>query len=149
MPSHGVILSASKALQALGHDMRVSPIYSSAAWPDQTQPAYSNAVLQLCSARPPEALLEGLLAIEAAYGRVRFADPAQRYAPRTLDLDLLAVGGEIRNTPRLTLPHPAMVDRDFVLMPLRDLCCDWLHPRSGEDVSTLLARLPKVSAVSL
>lgn len=103
----------------------------------------------MTSAWAPEALLEALLAVEAAYGRLRFDDPARRYAPRTLDLDLLAVDGERRDTDRLRLPHPAVGERDFVLLPLQNVSPAWTHPVSGKGLPELLGQLPEVSAQRL
>ncbi|NRA29631.1 MAG: 2-amino-4-hydroxy-6-hydroxymethyldihydropteridine diphosphokinase [Parvularculaceae bacterium] len=144
-----VIGSASDALRALGQDLVLSPLYFSPAWPDPKQPAYTNAVARMTSAWAPEALLEALLAVEAAYGRLRFDDPARRYAPRTLDLDLLAVDGERRDTDRLRLPHPAVGERDFVLLPLQNVSPAWTHPVSGKGLPELLGQLPEVSAQRL
>lgn len=141
-----VLRAASEAIErALGPGL-LSPFYDSPAWPDPSAPAYVNAVLKVETARSPEALLEALLAIEAAFGRVRSEDPALRYAPRTLDLDLLAVGGCIRDTERLVLPHPRLAERDFVLKPLRDIAPDFVHPVSGLGVDAMIAALPSLSA---
>lgn len=94
-------------------------------------------------------MLEALLSIEAGFGRVRFDDPSLRYAPRTLDCDLLACGDQVRATQRLTLPHPAIAMRDFVLQPLADLEPEWVHPTLGKPVGTLIADLPEITAQRL
>jgi len=144
-----LVQMASKSLAALGETVELSPLYSSPAWPDPSQPPYTNAVARLASGRPPEALLEGLLAIEAGFGRLRYDDPARRYAPRALDLDLLAVGSEVRATARLTLPHPRMAERDFVLLPWRDLDPEWRHPVTSDGLGAMLDALPEISAEKL
>ncbi len=81
------------------------------------QQDYLNAAAALATTLAPEPLLDALLAIEIARGRVR----RERWGPRTLDLDLLLHGDTALKTPRLTLPHPAMLGRAFVLAPLADI----------------------------
>ena len=94
----------------------VSSLYRSAPV-DASGPDYVNAVAALRSAMPPQALLELLLDIEARHGRQR----PYRHAPRTLDLDLLLYGELQMHTPSLTLPHPRMHLRAFVLQPLAEI----------------------------
>lgn len=101
-------------------------------------PWFVNGVARLAGEMAPEALLEHLQAIEARFGRQR---PFPN-APRTLDLDLLEHDGLLRDTPRLTLPHPRMAGRAFVLRPLAEVAPEWVHPRTGEAVSALVAGLP-------
>ncbi len=84
------------------------------------QQDYLNAAAALSTTLAPEALLDALLSIEVARGRVR----RERWGPRTLDLDLLLHGDTALQTPRLTLPHPAMLGRAFVLAPLCELAPD-------------------------
>ena len=104
------------------------------------QPAFLNAVALL---RPSprwadaDALLAGLLAIERAQGRVR----RERWGPRTLDLDLLALDDAVVTSPQLTLPHPRMMERAFVLAPLCELVPEWRHPVTGEGACEALARV--------
>lgn len=94
----------------------LSPLYRSAPV-DATGPDFINGVLKLETTLAAERLLQQLQATEHAYGRQR----PYRNAPRSLDLDLLIYGTEQRQTDYLTLPHPRMHERAFVLMPLRDL----------------------------
>jgi 2-amino-4-hydroxy-6-hydroxymethyldihydropteridine diphosphokinase len=104
---------------------------------DSSGPDYLNAVAALDTALDAAALLEALLAIEARHGRER----PYRNAPRTLDLDLLLHGESVLDTPALTLPHPRLHQRAFVLAPLAEL---WSHgevPGRGR-VGALLAALP-------
>ncbi len=82
------------------------------------QPDYVNAVALLETTLEPHALLDALLAIEQARGRVR---DGTRWGPRTLDLDLLFYGDTVLDTPRLRLPHPGIAQRDFVLVPLGEI----------------------------
>ena len=95
---------------------RVSPLYGSAPV-DAGGPDYLNAVAELTTALAPQPLLQALQSIEQAAGRQR----PYRNAPRTLDLDILWFGGQAIDTPELTVPHPRMAERAFVLRPLADL----------------------------
>ena len=115
--------------------VRCSRWYRSAPVPPSGQPDYVNGVALLRGAAQPEALLAALHGIEAAAGRVRGA----ANAARTLDLDLLAMDALIVDTPVLTLPHPRLHQRAFVLAPLCDVAPGWVHPRLGRTASELLA----------
>ena len=99
--------------------LRVSPLYGSAPV-DAGGPDYLNAVAELATTQAPQALLQALQAIEQSAGRER----PYRNAPRTLDLDILWFGAQAITTPELTVPHPRMTERAFVLRPLADLVPD-------------------------
>ena len=120
--------------------VRVSPWYRTAPIPASDQPWYVNAVAEVASDLPADALLAELHAVEAAFGRARMV----RNAARPIDLDLLDFHGEIAagGPGRATLPHPRMTDRAFVLLPLADLAPEWRHPVSGLSVRTLIEALP-------
>ncbi|HRY14379.1 MAG: 2-amino-4-hydroxy-6-hydroxymethyldihydropteridine diphosphokinase [Candidatus Competibacteraceae bacterium] len=92
------------------------------------QPDYLNAVAAVETTLSPDALLAALQAMENAQGRVR----AERWGPRTLDLDLLLYGSIIRDDPYLTLPHPRLHQRAFVLYPLHDIAPDLTIPGQGK-----------------
>jgi 2-amino-4-hydroxy-6-hydroxymethyldihydropteridine diphosphokinase len=111
----------------------------------EPQPAYLNAVAELdgASLPAPEQLLARLLRIEYALGRRR----ARPRAARTLDLDLLLCGGARVQTPLLTLPHPRLHLRRFVLAPLAELVPDARHPALGLTFAELLAAAADDSAV--
>lgn len=115
--------------------MRRSSLYRSAPLGYADQPDFVNAVAQLETALPARALLSELQAIEARHGRRRsFAN-----APRPLDLDLLLFGEERIASPELTLPHPRMHERAFVLMPLIEIAPEAAVPGRGK-ASDLLER---------
>lgn len=102
----------------------VSPWYRTAPIPASDQPDYINGAARFSGLLTPTDLLSILQAIEAEAGRIRDLPNAAR----TLDLDLLAVGDLVIDTPRLTLPHPRLADRAFVLFPLCDVAPTWRHP---------------------
>lgn len=90
-------------------------------------PDYLNAVVRLCTQLAPHELLAALQALETRFGRAR----PYPNAPRTLDLDLLMIDGQLVNTPTLVLPHPRMHQRAFVLRPLTDIDPDLIIPGHG------------------
>jgi 2-amino-4-hydroxy-6-hydroxymethyldihydropteridine diphosphokinase len=130
------------AIDALGRSrgiavLRVSPLYETEPVdPAEGEPQdpYLNAVVEIETTLAPKALLERLLAIEAARGRTRGDVPNQA---RTLDLDLLLVDGVVVEEPGLVVPHPRLHERSFVLDPLCDLAPDLVHPVLGETVAEL------------
>lgn len=123
-------------------EIRVAPIYRTPAVSPIPQPDYLNGALV---ARSPtldaEALLALCQAIERSVGRRRGAS-GERWGPRPLDLDLLWFGHRVSPRPEITLPHPRLAERRFVLQPLADLIPDELVPGTGRTVRELLDRLP-------
>lgn len=113
-------------------DVRVvaaSPLYGSAPWGDPDQPDYVNAVVAIDTELEPPDLLACLLTIERAQGRTRTLE--RRNGPRTLDLDLLICTDRVLHSEALTLPHPRLHQRPFVLLPLLDLAPDLELPGHG------------------
>jgi 2-amino-4-hydroxy-6-hydroxymethyldihydropteridine diphosphokinase len=97
------------------------------------QPDYINGCAILRTSLTPHSLLSVLLATEARFGRER----RERWGARTLDLDLLLYEDYILDTPSLTIPHPRMCDRAFVLLPLAEVAPNWIHPINGCVISHL------------
>jgi 2-amino-4-hydroxy-6-hydroxymethyldihydropteridine diphosphokinase len=114
----------------------VSPVYETQPWgvPPGSQPSYFNAVVLIRTTLPPRDLLERGQAIEEAYLRVR----AERWGARTIDVDIVAYQGEVRDDPALTLPHPRAHERAFVLVPWYDVDPAAVLPGRGP-VADLLA----------
>lgn len=115
----------------------LSRFYRSRAVGPADQPDYVNAVARLETSLSPTALLDHLQHIENQQGRVRHI----RWGARTLDLDILLFGDCTLATPRLTLPHPEVANRDFVLQPLLDLAPDLSLP-DGRRISELRRQCP-------
>ena len=107
-----------------------SPVYRTLPFGPVDQPEYANAVAGLLTQLGPYELLEQLQSIEAAQGRPRRED-RQRWGPRIIDLDLLVYGRERLQDPQLTVPHPGIVERNFVLYPLADIAPDLDIPGLG------------------
>lgn len=149
-PPASLLHRAMQALSPMGEGGQVSGLYESLAWPDPTDPPYLNAVMRLEStAYSPEKLMAALQATEDAFGRERAWRTGQgkRYAPRTLDLDLLDYHGQIFTKEELCLPHPGIVQRDFVLCPLMDIAPDWVHPLENRTAAQLFSTLRASDAV--
>ncbi len=142
-PPRAALGAALAALAADGFTIKQrSPWYESAPVPMSEQPWYVNGVCELMTDRSPDRVIQTLLELENRFGRVR----SQQNAPRILDLDLLAYEDRIitGQTPaELSVPHPRMYQRAFVILPLQDIAPDWTDPVSGRSISDLAAALPK------
>jgi 2-amino-4-hydroxy-6-hydroxymethyldihydropteridine diphosphokinase len=142
-PRHGplraTLAAALDALDARGvHVVATSRWYRTAPVPVSDQPWFVNAVARVETGLEPAALLALLHDIERDFGRERGA----RNAARVLDLDLIDHDGRIAEAPALTLPHPRLAERAFVLLPLRDVAPSWCDPRDGRSIDALIAALP-------
>jgi 2-amino-4-hydroxy-6-hydroxymethyldihydropteridine diphosphokinase len=111
----------------------VSGLYETKACFVEDQPDFLNACAHLETSLPPRALLDELLGIETAMGRRRTLDKG----PRTIDLDLLLYGDQILDEEGLTVPHPDLHRRDFVLRPLNEIAGEVHHPVFGRAIKDL------------
>jgi 2-amino-4-hydroxy-6-hydroxymethyldihydropteridine diphosphokinase len=128
-----------QAVQEIGRLERtrltaISPVYETEPFGVTDQPMFLNAALEVDTGLAPEAILPGLLRIERELGRTE----GERWAPRVVDLDILLYDGLVRESVELTVPHPGLSERRFVLVPLCDLDPDLVHPVSGLTMADLL-----------
>lgn len=133
-----------QAIQALRESeaiavVRTSPLYETKAEGIESDaPPFLNGAIEIATSRSPQELLQRLLEIEKRLGRVR---DKEIHASRTIDLDLLLYGDEIVNEPEVSVPHPRMHQRRFVLQPLSDLCPKRTIPGRKETILEALERL--------
>lgn len=129
--------NAASALPAQIILERQSPVYETAPWGYLDQPAFLNQVWQVKTELEPGELLCELKTLETTLGRLENF----HYGPRLIDLDILFYDSLILETESLTIPHPHLAQRAFVLVPLADLAPDFLHPVLQCSVACLLKKL--------
>ncbi len=122
--------------------LATSRVYESEPWGGVEQPSYANAVVALESDRGPLALLRACKEIERAIGR----EPGVRFGPRPIDLDLLLFDDLTVVTPELEIPHPRMLERDFVVTPLLEIAPDVTLP-DGSPIEPDLAVEGRITGV--
>jgi 2-amino-4-hydroxy-6-hydroxymethyldihydropteridine diphosphokinase len=134
------IAEAVRRVEEVGNVLAVSSMYQTAPVGYTDQPNFTNAALLLETDLEPLELMRALLGIERAMGRDRSAAVPPK-GPRIIDLDLLLVDSIVLNTPELTLPHPALAERRFVLEPVAEIAPEMRHPVTGQTVREMLDAL--------
>lgn len=122
-----------KIIEQTGPVLAMSKLYETDAWGLEDQEHFYNLVIAVDTDLTPQALLQKLLDIEKEMGRERI----QKWGPRIIDLDILFYKNQIIDTPNLTIPHPDLQNRNFVLIPLLDICPFMNHPVKNVDVMQL------------
>lgn len=116
-----------------------SNLYTSEPVGQIEQNWFVNATVAIKTSLVPEALLNAILKIEKALGRIR----SEKWGPRIIDLDILAYEDRVYHSASLTLPHPEMAKRRFVLLPLSEFAGDYIHPVENKTIYDLLKELPE------
>lgn len=119
--------------------VKISRLWITAPVPASDQPWYRNAVVDVETDISPDEILKILQETEKMMGRLV---NSRRDAPRVIDLDLLSYKDAVRQGPGLILPHPRMHLRGFVLLPLREIAPEWIHPLSGLSVDEMIKKMP-------
>ena len=121
-----------------GEIKSISSLYETAAWGKNDQPSFLNQALEIHSGLEPEQLLKQILKIEKEMGRIR----KEKYGPRSIDIDILFFNEETHNYPSLTIPHPEIQNRRFVLAPMNEIAPALVHPVLKKTITELLEQCP-------
>ena len=135
--------AAIERIRALGEVVTVSSFYETEPVEVTAQPWFLNCAVKLDTEKMPKQLLAGILDVEQQMGRRR----TQKKGPRTIDIDILLFGSSVIETKGLTVPHPAMHERRFVLEPLAEIALDVRHPVFKRTIRELRDGLPPGQAV--
>jgi 2-amino-4-hydroxy-6-hydroxymethyldihydropteridine diphosphokinase len=139
----GQLREAIHRLETVGRVVSVSSFYETEPVEMTDQPWFLNCAVALETDCAPMQLMNELLDIEEKMGRQR----VQKKGPRSIDLDILLFGNEVIESPALTIPHPAMQQRRFVLKPLAEIARDAWHPVLRKTARKLLDQLPPGQSV--
>ncbi|MCB8943111.1 MAG: 2-amino-4-hydroxy-6-hydroxymethyldihydropteridine diphosphokinase [Ardenticatenaceae bacterium] len=137
-----------RAVHALADLMTItaiSPIYQTAPWGLEAQPDFLNICLAASTPLEPVPLLQAIKTVENQLGR----QPTVRWGPRLIDIDILFYNSQILTTDQLTIPHPHLTERAFVLAPLADIAPQFVHPQNGRTIHQLLAHIDQTTVHQL
>ena len=137
-PQKQLLLAQKFIKKKMGYCKRKSAIYQTAAWGNTRQPDFLNQVLMVHTKLTALQTMQTILSIEKSMGRIR----TKKNAPRIIDIDILFFNKEIINLKKLTLPHPQLQNRNFVLTPLNELAPQLKHPVLQKSIHQLLRICP-------
>lgn len=129
----------------IGTIVKRSQFYETAPWGVINQPNYINIALALQTTLGLKELLEQVQTIEERLGRVRL----EKWGSRLIDIDIIFAGSEIVNEANLTIPHPLMQERNFVLVPLAEIAPDFMHPILKKSIRELYSTCPDIGEVKV
>lgn len=129
----------------LGKVMKSSSVYETQPWGFDSENNFLNMVILINTVHAPAGLIKKVLMVESALGRVR---NSTGYSSRVIDIDILFYEDRVISDPGLTIPHPLIQERRFVLVPLCELAPDLIHPVFGKSISELLGVCPDKSKIS-
>ncbi len=127
--------------ERIGTVVSLSSFYETAPWGFESQNSFLNAAVGVDTALTPEALMQATQEIEKQLGR-RHKSVQKVYHDRPIDIDILLYGDAVLQTETLTIPHPEMTERRFVMEPLAEIAPDVVHPVFGKTISKLLSLIP-------
>lgn len=136
-------LAKAKLTELFG-TIEASSIYRTAAWGNTEQSDFYNQALVIETDMDPETLMSTLIQIEESMGRKR----VNKWEPRIIDIDIIAMENKIIQKENLVVPHPHMQNRMFVLIPFKEVCLDWIHPVFQKTIDELIAECKDELTVS-
>ena len=125
--------------------IKVSSIYETLAWPNNKDPKFFNLVIKIETFLNPIQLFKCLKSIEKKLGRKK----APKNSPRICDIDIIDYNGTKFKNSYLQIPHPRMKKRDFVLIPLMEICSNWTYPRSKLKISSIINKISENNLTSI
>jgi len=134
-----LIHEAIKEMSDIGKIKQRSSLYETAPWGFESSDSFYNQIVTYETGLTPEEVLDKCQEVEKKLGRVR---SGTQFCSRSMDIDILFCDAQIINTPRLTVPHPRMTLRNFVLAPLNEIMPDFVHPVAHKTISELFTESP-------
>ena len=134
-----LVNEAIKEMSDIGKIERCSSLYETAPWGFESSNSFYNQVVTYETSLSPENVLDKCQEVEKKLGRIR---SGVQFCSRSMDIDILFCDSQIINTPRLTVPHPRMTLRNFVLAPLNEIMPDFVHPVTHKTISELFTESP-------
>jgi len=132
-PEHNIEMAEVMIAIRIGMILQKSNIYYTEPWGNKNQNYFLNLALKVSTNKSPEEILQAISIIENKMGRERI----EKWGPRLIDIDIIFYGDAIIKNDCLEIPHPALSNRNFVLVPLMDICPDFIHPESKKSINEI------------